>query len=212
VKDKKTDFDGWGSIRLMDFLKKIGRDTTKEFSEHDVASFIIEYCHKNKLFDPEKKKRVICDANLYALLRRKSVNKNNIQNLLASHFAENVEETDDAISGSEEMDNVEAVNFPKQRNLNSTTKSFQNVAFEELPSGFAAIICSNLKLVYLKRSLIVELLKQPETFDGKVLGSFVRTKSDPNDYLQKNSHLLLQVTGNLRHVLKNQPYDFLLEV
>jgi hypothetical protein len=125
------------------------------------------------------------------------VNKNNIQNLLASHFAENVEETDDAISGSEEMDNVEAVNFPKQRNLNSTTKSFQNVAFEELPSGFAAIICSKLKLVYLKRSLIVEVLKQPETFDGKVLGSFVRTKSDPNDYLQKNSHLLLQVIGNL---------------
>jgi hypothetical protein len=125
------------------------------------------------------------------------VNKNNIQNLLASHFAENVEETDDAISGSEEMDNVEAVNFPKQRNLNSTTKSFQNVAFEELPSGFAAIISSNLKLVYLKRSLIVEVLKQPETFDGKVLGSFVRTKSDPNDYLQKNSHLLLQVIGNL---------------
>jgi hypothetical protein len=212
VKDKKTDFDGWGSIRLMDFLKKIGRDTTKEFSEHDVASFIIEYCHKNKLFDPEKKKRVICDANLYALLRRKSVNKNNIQNLLASHFAENVEETDDAISGSEEMDNVEAINFPKQRNLNPTTKSCHNGAFEELPSEFAAIISSNLKLVYLKRSLIVELLKQPETFDGKVLGSFVRTKSDPNDYLQKNSHLLLQVTGNLRPVLKNQPYVFLLEV
>jgi hypothetical protein len=197
VKDKKTDFVGWGSRSLMDFLKNIGRDTTKEFSELDVGSIIIEYCHENKLFDPKKRKRVICDSNLWALLRRKSVNKNNIQNLLASHFAENVEETDDAISGSEEMDNVEAVNFPKQRNLNSTTKSFQNVAFEELPSGFAAIISSNLKLVYLKRSLIVEVLKQPETFDGKVLGSFVRTKSDPNDYLQKNSHLLLQVIGNL---------------
>ncbi|GAU44103.1 hypothetical protein TSUD_123900 [Trifolium subterraneum] len=195
AKDKKTDFVGWGSRSLMDFLKNIGRDTTEEFSEHDVASFIIEYCHKNKLFDPEKKKRVICDANLWALLRRKSVNKNTIQNLLAPHFAENVEETDDAFSGSEEMDNVEAINFPKQRNLNPTTKSSQYSVFEEHQSEFAAIISSNLELVYLKRSLIMELLKQPETFDGKVLGSFVRTKADPNDYLQKNSHLLLQVIG-----------------
>ncbi|CAJ2662694.1 unnamed protein product [Trifolium pratense] len=197
AKDKKTDFVGWGSRSLMDFLKNIGRDTTKEYSELDVASVIIEYCHEKKLFDPKKRKRVICDANLSALLRRKSVNKNNIQNLLASHFAETVEETDDAISGSEQMDDVEAINFPKQRNLNPTTKSCQNVVLDELPSGFASIISSNLKLVYLKRSLIVELLKQPETFDGKVLGSFVRTKSDPNDYLQENSHLLLQVTGNL---------------
>ncbi|KAK2442056.1 zinc finger CCCH domain-containing protein [Trifolium repens] len=212
VKDKKTDFVGWGSRSLMDFLKNIGRDTTKEFSELDVGSIIIEYCHENKLFDPKKRKRVICDSNLWALLRRKSVNKNNIQNLLASHFAENVEETDDAISGSEEMDNVEAVNFPKQRNLNSTTKSFQNVAFEELPSGFAAIISSNLKLVYLKRSLIVEVLKQPETFDGKVLGSFVRTKSDPNDYLQKNSHLLLQVIGINRSKTDELHQEILLQL
>jgi len=58
--------------------------------------------------------------------------------------------------------------------LNSTTKSCQSVRLEELPSGFAAIISSNIKLVCLRMSLIEELLKQPETFDGKVLGSFVR--------------------------------------
>jgi len=45
-------------------------------------------------------------------------------------------------------------------------------------------------------------LKQPDIFAGKVLGSYVRTKSDPNDYLQKNSHLLLEVTGNLDLCLK----------
>ena len=85
--------------------------------------------------------------------------------------------------------------------MNSTAKSCQSVRSEELPSGFAAIISSNIKL-YLRTSLIEELLKQPETFDGKVLESFVRIKSDPNDYLQKNSHLLLQVIGNLGLRLK----------
>ncbi|AES70866.2 zinc finger CCCH domain protein [Medicago truncatula] len=191
AKDKKKDFVGWGSRSLIDFLKNIGRDTTKAFSEIEVASIVNDYCHKHQLFDP-KKKKIICDANLKTLLRRrKTVKKNNIQKLLASHFVDNFEETD---SSSEERDDNEAFKFRKHRNLNSTIKSCQNVRSKELPSGFAAIVSSNIKLVYLKRSLIEELLKQPET-DGKVLGSYVRIKSDPNDYLQKNSHLLVQVKG-----------------
>lgn len=195
VKEKNNDFVGWGSRSLIDFLKDIGRDTAKAFTEHDVASIIIDYCNKNNLFDSKKKRKVICDAKLRVLLRRKSVNKNSIQNLLAPHFAENVEGTDDMICGSEEMDDNKAFKFPKQRNLNSATKSCQSVVSEKLPSGYAAIISSNLKLVYLKRTLIEELRKQPETLDDKVLGCFVRTKTDPNDYLQKNSHLLVQVIG-----------------
>jgi len=193
VKDKKKDFVGWGSRSLIDFLQNIGRDTTKAFSEIEVASIVNDYCHKNHLFDPKKNKTVICDTNLNTLLRRKKVQKNNIPKLLASHFVDNFEETD---SSSEERDDDEAFKFRKHRNLNSTIKSCQNVCSEELRSGFAAIVSSNIKLVYLKRSLIEELLKQPET-DGKVLGSYVRIKSDPNDYLQKNSHLLVQVKGNL---------------
>ncbi|RHN68061.1 putative Plus-3 domain-containing protein [Medicago truncatula] len=108
------------------------------------------------------------------------------------------------ICGSEEMDDNKAFKFPKQRNLNSATKSCQSAVSEKLPSGYAAIISSNLKLVYLKRTLIEELRKQPETFDDKVLGCFVRTKTDPNDYLQKNSHLLVQVIGINRSNKTNQ--------
>lgn len=199
VKDKKKEFIGWGSRSLIEFLKYIGRDTSREFSEHDVASIITEYCKENKLFDPKKKRKVICDAQLRSLLGRKSVNRNNIQNLLAPHFAENFEEMDDITSSSEDRDDNEPLKSSRQRKLNSSTISCKNLVSEECQSFFAAIVSSNLKLVYLKRSLIEELSKQPETFDSKVLGSFVRTKSDPNDYLQKNSHLLVQVVGNLGH-------------
>ncbi|KAJ1379280.1 SWIB/MDM2 domain, partial [Sesbania bispinosa] len=193
AKDKKKEFIGWGSRSLIEFLKYIGRDTSREFSEHDVASIIIEYCKEKKLFDSEKKRKINCDDQLKSLLGRKSVNRNNIHNLLAPHFAENFEEMDDITSSPENRDDNEPFKFSRERKLISSTKSCQKLVSEERQSCFAAIVSSNLKLVYLKRSLMEELLKQPETFDGKVLGSFVRIKSNPNDYLQRNSHLLVQV-------------------
>ncbi|XP_027334797.1 zinc finger CCCH domain-containing protein 19-like [Abrus precatorius] len=195
VKDKKKEFIGWGSRSLIKFLQNIGKDTSKEFSEHDVTSIIIEYCRDKKLFDPVKKRKVLCDAQLRSLLGRKSVNRNNIQNLLARHFAENFEEMDYIPSSSEDMDDNEPFQFLCQEKIISSAKSRQNVVSEVRQSCFAAIVSSNLKLVYLKRSLMEELLKQPETFDDKVLGSYVRVKSDPHDYFQKNSHLLVQVVG-----------------
>ncbi|RDX73550.1 hypothetical protein CR513_46825, partial [Mucuna pruriens] len=203
VKDKKKEFIGWGSRSLIEFLEYIGKDTSKEFSEHDVTSIIIEYCRDNNLFDPKKKRKILCDAQLRPLLGRKSVNRNSIQNLLAPHFAENFEEMDDISSGSEERDYNEPLNFSRKRkSITSTESHHPNLVSEECQSCFAAIVSSNLKLVYLKRSLVDELSKQPEAFDGKVLGSFVRVKSDPHDYLQKNSHLLVQVIG-INRSLKN---------
>ncbi|XP_057430547.1 uncharacterized protein At5g08430-like isoform X2 [Lotus japonicus] len=199
VKDKKKEFIGWGSRSLIEFLKYTGSDTSRELSEYEVASIITKYCNENNLFDPQKKRKIICDQQLRSLLGRKSVTKNSIQNLLAPHFAENIEEMDDVMddvsNSSEDRDDNEPLKNSRQRKSISNVKSCQKVGSEKAQSCLAAIVSSNLKLVYLKRSLMEELLKQPETFDGKVFGSFVRIKSDPNDFLQKNSHLLLQVVG-----------------
>ncbi|KAK7301959.1 hypothetical protein RJT34_12836 [Clitoria ternatea] len=194
-KNKRKEFVGWGSRSLIEFLKYIGKDTSTEFSERDVASIIFDYCKEKNLFDPVKKKKVLCDAQLMSLLGRKSVNRNSIQNILAPHFAENFEEMDGIASSSEDGDDNELFKLSRQKKLISTTKSCQHLVSEEHQSCFAAIISSNVKLVYLKRSLVEELLKQPETFDGKVVGSYVRVKSDPHDYLQRNSHMLVQVVG-----------------
>ncbi|XP_031127985.1 uncharacterized protein At5g08430 isoform X2 [Ipomoea triloba] len=72
----------------------------------------------------------------------------------------------------------------------------QKKKVQEAPkSCFAALTSQNIKLIYLKRTLLQSLLKSDESFEDKVVGSFVRIKSDPNDFLQKNSHQLQQVTG-----------------
>lgn len=49
-------------------------------------------------------------------------------------------------------------------------------------SSFAAITGNNIKTVYLKRSLVTELMEDPTTFETKVIGCFVRIKVDPKDF------------------------------
>ncbi|XP_024984885.1 uncharacterized protein At5g08430 [Cynara cardunculus var. scolymus] len=198
----KMEFVGWGSRPLIEFLESIGKDTGKQLSQYDVTAIINEYVHNFNLFHPLKKKKVMCDERLRSLFGKKSVPRIKIYDLLESHFAENHDSSeDDDLYNSEEYENVN-ITCKKQKVASSEKKApHQKKKVPETPlSCFAAIIPENIKLLYLKRSLVQELLKHPESFEGKLLGSYIRIKSDPNDYSQKNFHQLLPVTG-----VKNVP-------
>ncbi|KAH0988574.1 hypothetical protein GBA52_000057 [Prunus armeniaca] len=198
VKAKKIEFIGWGSKSLLSFLTSIGKDTSKELSQNEVTTVVTNYCKENNLFDPQKRKKVIFDAMLQSLLGKKSTSVNRIYNLLTAHFCDNLELTEDDETGSssEDKDQNFMVTCKRQNKLISDGQPQKKKVVPNVrKSCFASVIAENIKLLYLKRSLVEELLKQPETFDEKVVGSFVRVKSDPNDYSQKNSHQLLQVKG-----------------
>ncbi|KAL5555135.1 hypothetical protein UlMin_037371 [Ulmus minor] len=196
---KKKEFIGWGSKRLLEFLASIGKETSKEWSQEEVAAIVIGYCNENKLFHPVKKKKIVSDERLLNFIGRKSFLKNSIRKLVTAHFAENFEQSkeNEFLSCPDDIElNDINENHKKQRNSLSVQEPQQKKVTPDVQKCcFVSINAENIKLVYLKRSLVEELLKQPEMFERKVVGSFVRVKCDPNDYLQKNSHQLLQVKG-----------------
>lgn len=190
-RSKKVKFDGWGSMPLIEFLQSLGKDTTQQISRYDVTDIINKYVNENKLVHSVKKKRVVSDERLLSLFGKKSFLRIKIYDLLEAHYAENQFDSDDDFFFSSDEEN----NLFSSENQKSRKVPLKKLCLETPKSCWAAIVPDNIKLVYLKRSLVQDLLKDSETFECKVVGSFVRVKSDPNDYLQKNSHQLLQVIG-----------------
>ncbi|KAL2334432.1 hypothetical protein Fmac_015645 [Flemingia macrophylla] len=193
---KKKEYQGWASTSLICFLESIGRDATNKIAQSEVANIILEYVKQNGLFHKTKKKRIECDKRLHTLFGRKSISRLKINDLLELHFAENCDGSSDDILFDLEEDEDALAMCETPRTVPSERRTQpRKPVFEKPRSCFAAIVPANIKLVYLKRSLVEDLLKDPETFESKVVGSFIRIRCDPNDYLQKNSHQLLQVTG-----------------
>ncbi|XP_073144428.1 uncharacterized protein At5g08430-like isoform X2 [Henckelia pumila] len=198
VKSNKVDFIGWGSKSLIEFLESIGKSTSTELSQHDVTLLVNEYIKENNLFHPSKKKKVICDARLQSLFRKKTLNKHRIYDLLEAHFAENKDESEeDDIENDSENNSAGSLDVYKRKRKPNKEEKSQKKELEHVvsPSVFASIIVENVKLVYLKRTLLYELLKQPESLEEKVVGSYIRVKTDPYDYSSKCSHQLMQVKG-----------------
>ncbi|KAI4383543.1 hypothetical protein MLD38_009369 [Melastoma candidum] len=192
----RKEFVGWGSRELIEFLESVGRETDRVIPQHDVVRIITSYVNDNGLINPAKKKRIICDYRLLSLFGKKSIGKNKIYDLLGAHYAENNKD-----SGSDEDDNLlwgsddyDAPEKQVSRVSEGMPKPKRRVV-ERPESCFANIVPENLKLVYLRRSLIGDLMKNLDGFEEKLVGCFVRTKSDPNDFLQKNPFLISEVTG-----------------
>lgn len=195
---RKKEFVGWGSKQLIGFLGSLGLQTAQKMSQEAVTNTINQYINERKLLHPDKKKKVMCDERLHALFGRKSVNRNKIHDLLEGHLAENQVQSDDDQLYSSEDKEEDGSALSKRQKVSSLDRKVvpKKKVFEVSKSSLAAITPENIKLVYLKKTLVQELLKDPETFESKVVGSFVRIKADPLDIFQKTSHVIQLVTGN----------------
>ncbi|KAK4739566.1 hypothetical protein R3W88_003263 [Solanum pinnatisectum] len=196
VNSKKKVFVGWGSKALIDFLQFIGQDTREKLSQYDVTSIVTKYIKEHNLIHPVKKRRILCDVRLQAVFGKKVVNRHRIFSLLESHFLENEEQLQkDELDHDLEDDDTEILVAPKTEKKVEQKKISSIWYSTAAQSQYAALIPENIKLIYLKRSLVQEMIKQPESIETKIIGSFVRLKLDPRDYEQRNSHQLVQIAG-----------------
>lgn len=193
AKLKRFEFVGWGSRQLIEFLQSIGKDTSTKISRFEVSETIARYIAENGLVDSSSKKKVVCDERLVSLFGVKSILRIKVYDLLEKHYEENRDDADFDYLYEDEAQIVVS-------HSEKVVKMRRKVV--EKPRGtFAAIVSENVKLVYLRKSLVQELVKSEDSFEGNMLGSFVRIKSDPNDYLQNNPYQLVQVTGNFSESL-----------
>ncbi|KAL9229333.1 hypothetical protein vseg_004811 [Gypsophila vaccaria] len=207
----KKEFLGWGSKALIEFLASLDIDTSVELSPYDVFATVTKYIDEKKLLHPQRKKMIVCDQRLSSILGRKVVNKHKVYNLLEGHYANNHETSEDNIGSTSDQLEARAIKScsKKRKRAGDEAKIKKKVIAK---GSMASIISENIKLAFLRRSLVEELLKQPETFEDKVIGSFMRVKSDPYDYTQHFSHQLVQVTGMRKSPTKESDAEILFQV
>ncbi|XP_037416949.1 zinc finger CCCH domain-containing protein 44-like isoform X1 [Triticum dicoccoides] len=197
AKSKKNVYVGWGSKELIGFLESIGKDTSKSLDQFGAAEVVKEYIRQKDLSQKDKKKHVICDEKLKKLFRKSKIKYNKIYSLLERHIAANDTSEDETFASSE--DNSDSCMKKRTRTMTSGSGFTTSKGTSEINKRcFASLVCDNIKLIYLKKSLVVDLLKQPEAFENKVIGCFVRVKNDPKDYSYhkpKAFYQIGQVTG-----------------
>uniref|UniRef100_A0A0D3G7S0 GYF domain-containing protein n=1 Tax=Oryza barthii TaxID=65489 RepID=A0A0D3G7S0_9ORYZ len=189
-KTKKQVYVGWGSIELIGFMSSIGKDTSKPLDQFGAAEVVKQYIRQNDLLQKDKKKQVICDGKLWSLFRKSKLKYNKIYSLLEKHIAENITPEDESLDSSE--DNTDSIMERKSRIMNSELSTPEEVS-ERYRRCFASLVRENIKLIYLRRTLVIDLLKQPDTFECKVIGCFVRVKNDPREYSRHKPQKLYQL-------------------
>ncbi|KAM0854129.1 hypothetical protein ACQ4PT_050591 [Festuca glaucescens] len=175
-KSKKNVYAGWGSKELIEFLASIGKDPSKSLDQFGAAEAVKEYIRQKDLSQKDKKKYIKCDGKLFPLFRKKEIRFTKIYSLLERHIAANATSEDETLASSE--DNTDSFRKKKSRTMTSEPSTLNGIS-ERYRRCFASLVRDNIKLIYLRRSLVMDLLKQPETFENKVIGCFVRVKNDP---------------------------------
>ncbi|KAI4318645.1 hypothetical protein MLD38_032321 [Melastoma candidum] len=177
----------WATRELLEFVMHTRKGDPSVLSQYDVQALLLEYIKTNKLRDPRKKSQIICDSRLQNLFGKSRLGHFEMLKLLESHFL--VKDDTDDLQGSvvdtgtnlADVDQEQNASFKSGKQKKSKTKKRGNDrGLQSNIDDYAAIDTHNITLIYLRRSLVEYLLEDAETFDDKVIGSFVRIRIPGN--------------------------------
>jgi hypothetical protein len=193
----------WASPELLEFVGHM-RDGDQSFiSQFDVQTLLLEYIKKNNLRDPKRKSQIVCDTRLHCLFRKSRVAHFEMLKLLEMHFL--INETPKVSDKSEVTINpnsaqvdtngyndMAAKSSPeKRRRMHRKMDREAQVILE----AYAAIDMHNINLIYMRRSLMEDLIDDA-TFSDKICGAFVRIKISGVGQKQ-DIYRLVKVIGKL---------------
>ncbi|CAK9194148.1 unnamed protein product [Sphagnum troendelagicum] len=195
-------FEDWASKEVLDFIIHMKGDPLKPLTRFAVNHLLWSYIKQHQLQDPGKK--INCDERLQVIFGKKLMGQSEMYRQLKEHFppkesvsaAKSAKEADRIVKDeAREADGAEdkldrATVKDKRRGRRRSDEKF------ERPDGndFAAITPKNINLIYLRRSLLEDLLDDPE-FDSKVVDTFVKIRVPGNASTLDTCYRLVLITG-----------------
>lgn len=197
----------WASMELLELIAHMRNGDQSLISQFDVQALLLDYIKKYNLRDPRRKSQIICDLRLRKLFGKERVGHFEMLKLLELHFLSkevpqvvvdgNQVETSDTnhklTDDVEEGDSFARVVSEKRRKNRKRTEGIEpqmNV------DDYAAIDVHNITLIFLRRSLLEDLLDDIENFNDKVVGTFVRIRISIAGQRQ-DLYRLVQIIGKL---------------
>ncbi|KAK1357628.1 Zinc finger CCCH domain-containing protein 44 [Heracleum sosnowskyi] len=224
--DNGTSLEGhmdWASKKLSDFVAYMKNGDTSVLSPFDVQVLVLDYIKRNNLHDPCESSYVVCDSRLENLFGKSRVGHIEMPKLLDFHFLMKAQpENNGLVRGR--VDDVDAVQVPSdQSNSNlmsidkkpNTRQKVAQCALQASLNEYAAINVSNIKLIYLRRNLLENLIQVKEKFHEMVIGSLVRIRISGDEHKQ-DMYRLVQVVGTTKvsvpYKIGNTTSDIMLEI
>lgn len=194
----------WASKDLLEFVAHMKNGDTSVISQFDVQTLLLEYIKRNNLRDPRRKSQIICDHRLKVLFGKPRVGHIEMLKLLEFHFLIKEDSHKNYIIPAGFVSSVandvesDGKMFGLAVPVNSRKRKSRKKSKERAPqhdlNEYAAIDVHNIGLIYLRRSLMENLLDDRENFNSKVIESIVRIRISTNDQ-KPEVHRLVQVVG-----------------